>query len=107
MDRRAAFLETLDAFRPDLQALADRNAAFGLGSESQGQSVRAAIPARFFTRRIARFSVVPNHRWLDVRSPESHVVLREELSGVLAKLGIAGTSIVSYQELRVLRSPAI
>lgn len=88
VDRRAAFLETLDAFRLDLQALADRNAAFGSGSESQGQSIRAAIPARFFTRRIARFSVGSNQRWLDVRSPESHVVLRDELSGVLAKPGI-------------------
>ena len=87
VDRRAAFLETLDAYRADLTALADRDAALTPKSGAPGQPVRTIIPARFFSRQIVRFSVGANQRWLDVRSPETHTILRDELRDELTQLG--------------------
>jgi hypothetical protein len=87
MDRRAAFLETLDAYRADLTALADRDAALTPKGGTPSQSVRTIIPARFFSRQIVRFSVGADQRWLDVRSPETHAILREELGAELENLG--------------------
>ncbi|HET9661458.1 MAG TPA: RES family NAD+ phosphorylase [Thermomicrobiales bacterium] len=84
VDRRAAFMETLDAFRPDLATLADRNAAVGPGADEPDVRSYTPIPTKFFNRRIARFSVAANQRWLDVRSPETHEVLREELGAFVS-----------------------
>ncbi len=83
VERRAAFLETLDVFRPDLLAIADRNAHLAVTDTPSSKPVRQPIPDRFMRRLLVRFGVADGQRWLDVRVPETHAVLRDELGGHL------------------------
>ncbi len=97
IERRTAFLETLDAFRPDLSLLAQidelpnelgwrtsQRPAFGKGMPT----VRGVIPEPFFDRLIAEFQVVPAQRWLDLRVPESSEALRTPLASRLMDAGV-------------------
>jgi len=88
VERRAAFLETLDVFRPDLLAIADRNAHLAVTDTPSSKPVRQPIPDRFMRRLLVRFGVADGQRWLDVRVPETHAVLRDELVGQLSELGL-------------------
>ena len=72
-ERFACFLETLAGFRPDLQGIV----------------AKSLTPSWLATRRIARFSLLDStgrHRWLDLRAPATHQVLRRELADVLVGL---------------------
>lgn len=90
IDRRAAFLETLDVFRPDLAALTDRSTRLGSPQSPSPQVALQPIPAWFMQRHLARFGVADGQRWLDARSPETHAVLRDELGPQLVALGLGG-----------------
>lgn len=87
VDRRAAFMETLDGYRADLLSIADRDKALIPEGDVLITPHRTTIPTRFFSRHIVRFSVGVNQRWLDLRSPETHAVLREKLRTELAQEG--------------------
>jgi len=88
VERRAAFLETLDAFRPDLPAIAERNAHLGVTDTPSSKPVRQPIPDGFMQRLLVRFGVADGQRWLDVRVPETHAVLRDELRPQFSQLGL-------------------
>jgi hypothetical protein len=81
--RRGAFLETLAAFRPSLEALARlRRMESGLAPRA------AAVPADWRRRRaLGRFHLRPGQRWLDLRTPETHEALRQDLPSTLLDLG--------------------
>ncbi|MCA9859712.1 MAG: RES domain-containing protein [Thermomicrobiales bacterium] len=85
VERRAVFLETLDAFRPDLAALEERDTT--LGDVQSAPPPPQSIPDRFLKRAFVRFRLAEGQRWLDVRVPETHAVLREELGSALVHAG--------------------
>lgn len=90
LERRAAFLETLQVYRP---ALADLARAGVLLETTEGDDPSlplGVIPASFFSRLIAMFHPAPHQRWLDLRSPETHAVLRIELASSLTAAGYRG-----------------
>lgn len=87
-DRRAVFLETLDVFHPDFAALAERDRS--LGASAPAPTGPQPIPERFFERMLVRFRVADGQRWLDVRVPETHAVLRDELGPALVSAGKGG-----------------
>ncbi len=88
VERRAAFLETLEVFRPDLLAIAERNERLGVTDAPSAKPVRQPIPDGFMQRLLVRFGVADGQRWLDVRVPETHAVLRDELGSQLSELGL-------------------
>lgn len=93
LDRRTAFLETLDAFRPSLSLLArveEDPARFGwrIAHEISSPSVRGVVPKPYFDRMIAEFQVVPGQRWLDLRIPDSSESLRVPLANRMIDLGL-------------------
>lgn len=74
-ERAACFLETLANFRPSLTGVVERNL-------TSDWLVR---------RRVARFSLADpsgRHRWLDLRAPETHQVLRREFARLLMGLNV-------------------
>jgi hypothetical protein len=87
--RRGAFVETLDAFRP---AVADLAVARALPEGDSGVEEPAfgAIPDSYFRKLLARLALGKGQRWLDLRSPETHQVLRSELAPTLVLLGYTG-----------------
>jgi hypothetical protein len=87
-DRVAAYFETLDQFRLDLEALADRNAAVMDRRSPEFEDPSSTIPAFYFTRLMVEFGITPGLRCLDVRKPETHTVLRHELALQLSQLGL-------------------
>jgi hypothetical protein len=93
IERRAAFMETLDVFRPDLAALAARDEQIRAQGGPTQSFEPTSIPARYFQRHLVRFGVADGQQWLDVRSPETHVTLRNELGAAISRLGI-GTRFV-------------
>ncbi len=83
-ERRAAFLETLDTFRPNpalLAQLFDRSRAI------TDENYPGPIAPDFFRKVISRFAVTSGHRWLDVRSPATQEHLRRSLAPEIDKLG--------------------
>lgn len=95
VERRAAFLETLDGFRPSLSLLTrideDPSQLGWLGSaESSEQSVFGMIPEPYFDRLIAKFKVEAGQRWLDLRTPETTEALRAPLAQRLLEAGHPG-----------------
>ncbi|MBX3070949.1 MAG: RES family NAD+ phosphorylase [Thermomicrobiales bacterium] len=88
-ERIGAFMESLDQFRFDLAALAARNEVVA-GGDHGIDRLEGVIPPSYFRRRICTFSVHPNQRWLDVRSPAIHAHLRSELATQLRLMGIGG-----------------
>ncbi len=88
VERRAAFLETLDVFRLDVGAVAERDTSLGSIDTPSTKPERQEIPPRFMQRLLVCFRVAEGQRWLDVRVPETHAVLREELGPQLGELGL-------------------
>jgi hypothetical protein len=84
-ERRACFAETLARFRPPPALLLDPERLPTDVAKAFGR-----VPPRWLaTRRIASFRLEdldPPARWLDVRAPETHQVLRRELASVLVGL---------------------
>jgi hypothetical protein len=83
-ERRGAFVETLDAFRPaitDLAAL-DQSPRY-----ERNPPLTGSIPRSYFDRLIGIFRLTPGQRWLDLRSPETHQTLRFEIASILVDLG--------------------
>ena len=93
VERRAAFLETLDVFRLDVAAVGERDRSLGSSGTPTTKPERQTIPPRFMQRLLVCFRVAEGQRWLDVRVPETHAVLREELRPQLGELGL-GTRFV-------------
>ena len=92
VQRRTAFLETLDGFRPNLSLLArfdEDPAQFGwLASVGSPEApVLGVIPEPFFDRLIATFTVEPGQRWLDLRAPETTEALRKPLAQQILEAG--------------------
>jgi len=84
--RRDAFVETLAPFRPAVNDIAIATSLTGADPTDQ-MPVAGIIPDTYFDRRIAYFRVAPRQRWLDLRTPETHQVLRSELAATLVRLG--------------------
>lgn len=84
-ERRACFVETLARFRPPPARLLDRTLL-----PPEVSSVVGRIPLGWLSeRRIARFVLHDAGqvgRWLDLREPATHQVLRRELAGLLVGL---------------------
>jgi hypothetical protein len=87
--RRGAFIETLDVFRP---AVADLALAAHLPAGDSGDRMPRAgvVPDAYFRKVMARLRLEPGQRWLDLRSPETHQALRTELASRLTALGVTG-----------------
>jgi hypothetical protein len=92
VERRTAFLETLDGFRPSLSLLAriDED-PFQLGWLASAGILEApllgVIPEPYFDRLIAEFKVESGQRWLDLRTPETTEALLEPLAQRLIEAG--------------------
>jgi hypothetical protein len=84
--RRGAFIETLDSFRP---AITDLAAAQQLpaGDPSDVTPSAGIIPDAYFRKVIARLRLASGQSWLNLRAPQTHQVLRTELASSLADLG--------------------
>ncbi len=93
VERRAAFLETLDVYRPDVAAVAERDTSLGSIDTSATKLDRQPIPPSFMQRLLVCFRVAEGQRWLDVRVPETHAVLHDELGRQFGELGL-GTRFV-------------
>jgi hypothetical protein len=79
------FVETLAPLRPSLADIA----ALSLAA---GTTIRPLVhisPQWRSARRIARLSLLPGRRWLDLRAPETCELLRAELADVLLGLGMS------------------
>lgn len=79
-------MERLDSMRPSLITIAEAT-ALGVGDASDVMPTAGVIPVAFFERWIVKFVVGPSQRWLDLRSPQTIEVLRNELASQLANLG--------------------
>lgn len=92
IERRTAFLETLDSYRPNLALLArideDPSRLGWIASiDSPGAPVLGVVPDAYFERLIAEFDVEPGQRWLDLREPETTESLRKPLAQQLLEAG--------------------
>lgn len=85
--RRACFLETLDAFRPD-RALLQRLLAMGPDAFTPQSGL---IPDANFDKLIGHLRLADGQRWLDIRmnAPESALALCREqaIAALLPELG--------------------
>ena len=84
--RRGAFVETLAGFRPAVADLAMMR-ALPEGDADDVFPTAGAIPDTYFRKLIGRVRLAPGQRWLDLRAPETHQVLRVELTEALVGLG--------------------
>jgi hypothetical protein len=80
--RLAAFVETLQKWRPSIEALAALNSIHPVsGLDDVPENAIGVIPADWgLTRGIATFHLLPGQHWLDLREHET----RETLRGMLA-----------------------
>lgn len=78
------FVETLAPLRPSLADIAALSRAAG----TTIRPVPLVTPGWRSARRIARLSLRPGLRWLDLRAPETCEVLRTELADALLRLGM-------------------
>jgi hypothetical protein len=95
VQRRTAFLETLDGYRPNLSLLAQLDedpAQLGWlpSVKTPDAPVLGVIPDPYFDRLIAEFKVEPGQRWLDLRAPETTEALRKPLAQQILKAGHSG-----------------
>src|SRR5689334_9786737 len=74
-ERRAAFLETLQDYRPALHDLALVASLLPPGDVDLPGPI-GRVPRDYFAKRIAAFEIDRAQRWLDVRSPQTHARLR-------------------------------
>jgi hypothetical protein len=88
-ERRAAFMETLSAFRPALRDLALVESLLPPGEFDLPRSI-GHVPAAYFTKRMAAFRLDHTQRWLDLRSPQTHAIVRVELASELVTAGYSG-----------------
>jgi hypothetical protein len=88
-ERRAAFMETLSAFRPALRDLALVESQLSSG-ELDLPRPTGHVPAAYFAKRIAAFRLDHTQRWLDLRSPQTHAILRVGLAAELLTAGYSG-----------------
>jgi hypothetical protein len=91
VERRAAFLEALQVFRPDLAAIAERDAHLGSVTLEADVPAVPAIPDRFMQRLLVAFTVAEDQAWLDARQPDTLAALHTELEPQLAQIGIDNT----------------
>ncbi|MDQ2651905.1 MAG: RES family NAD+ phosphorylase [Chloroflexota bacterium] len=89
-ERRAAFLETLQSFRPALADLAALKKRMDLPPDFPGSASPDLIPADYFRRRLAMFRVPTTEPMLDLCSPATHALLRRELAAALLSGGYSG-----------------
>jgi hypothetical protein len=87
--RRAAFLETLQVFRPALHDLALVQSLLPPGDIDLPSPI-GRVPAAYFDKRIAAFRLDRTQRWLDLRSPQTHAFLRGALAAELVEAGYRG-----------------
>jgi hypothetical protein len=87
--RRAAFLETLQVFRPALHDLAQVQSLLPPG-DIQLPSPVGRVPTAYFDKRIAAFRLDRTQRWLNLRSPQTHAFLRDVLASELVAAGYRG-----------------
>lgn len=87
--RLAAFVETLQKWRPSIEALAALNRV-GLASGVVDATEEAAglIPADWHLKRgLSTLRLLPEQRWLDVRVHDTRETLRNRLAHTLEALG--------------------
>lgn len=89
-ERRAAFLETLQSFRPALDTLARLRQSSKLAEIDFPQSAVGQIPPSYFEKRIAAFRLASASRIIDLCSPETHAMLRSVLAADLVLAGYVG-----------------
>jgi hypothetical protein len=90
-DRKAAFLETLQTYRPSLSDLARvQNAPVTADIELSTEGLGVIPTAYFALRRIAVFRLAGSSRCLDLRSVATHAALRVILAGDLLGAGYDG-----------------
>ena len=83
--RRSCFLEVLASFRPDPKLLARLQAV----TDTDEPIYSPVVPSAWRrTRRVGRFRLAAAGPWLDLRAPETHQVLRQDLARLLVELGI-------------------
>jgi hypothetical protein len=118
VQRRTAFLETLDGYRPNLSLLAQLDEdpdQFGwLPSENPSAvPVLGVIPDPYFDRLIEEFRVEPGQRWLDLRVPQTTEALRKPLAQQILEAGHSGRFVhgdllgTNHQVTRVFATWAI
>lgn len=88
-ERRAAFLETLQSYRPALRDLALLGRAYPVETPDLPFPI-GVVPPQYFAKRIAALRLDRRQRWLDVRSPRTHAFLRRELAADLVDAGYLG-----------------
>lgn len=87
--RLAAFLETLQKWRPSMEALAALELVTPdpAGEDTANQEA-GAIPADWhLNRRVSMLRLVPDQRWLDLREHETREELRSRLAAQLLEFG--------------------
>jgi hypothetical protein len=82
-------METLSAFRPALRDLALVESLLPHGELDLPRSI-GHVPAVYFAKRMAAFHLDHTQRWLDLRSPQTHAILRVELASELVTAGYSG-----------------
>jgi hypothetical protein len=87
--RRAAYLETLQNYRPALKDLALAITP-GLPSDLDLPFPTGRVPIAYFDKRIVAFRLDRSQKWLDVRSPRTHALLRSALAAGLVAAGYSG-----------------
>jgi hypothetical protein len=90
-ERKTAFLETLQSYRPALPDLARLQESTSSAEVPLATEALGLIPAAYFAaRRIAAFRLASAARCIDLRSVETHAVLRVLLAGDLMTAGYDG-----------------
>jgi hypothetical protein len=82
-------METLAAFRPALRDLALVESLLSSGELDLPHPI-GDVPTAYFAKRIAAFHLDHTQRWLDLRSPQTHAILRIELAAELLSAGYSG-----------------
>lgn len=88
-ERQAAFMETVQDFRPALRDLALVQSLLPSGDIDLPLPI-GRVPAAYFGKRIAAFRLDHTQRWLDLRSPQMHAFLRGALASELVTAGYSG-----------------
>jgi hypothetical protein len=87
--RLAAFVETLQKWRPSLEALAAFNAVIPAPRDDAPEDPFDRIPPDWHLKRsIGTLLLPPDQRWLDLREHETRETLRAELAPSLWSLGV-------------------
>jgi hypothetical protein len=87
--RRGAFMETLEAFRPSIADLAVAR-ALSPGDADDVAPMAGVIPTSYFRKMLIHLHVPAGGWWLDHRVPATHQALRGLLAHELDPLGYRG-----------------